>query len=183
MTPAGRQAHHFRLHEHSLCHTLCQGHKDRILIKTKCPRPGLAHSCPKTWPLAGLSPRLAVLSLSSLFFSLCTGAASSTAGTAPWAGLQAGLWTRPPDVHSADPRGCLRPPRARHSHAELSTFPSPPARCTVPERNVAVCPRAFPHPPRAPSVSEACLLWHTLPASPSPPSPPSPGRAAISTPV
>lgn len=96
-----------------------------------------------------------------------------------WAPSPRGLRTRPPDVHSADPRGCLRPPQAGHSHAELSTFPSPPARCTVPERNMAVCPRAFPHPPPCPLrqrgppalAHPACLSVPTVPTVPTVPRP------------
>lgn len=79
--------------------------------------------------------------------------------------------TRPPGVQSAASRGCLQPPQARHSHAELSAFSSPPARRTVPESNVAVCLHAFPLPAPRPVRQRGLPLHPHRPQArlPSPP--------------
>lgn len=115
------------------------------------------------------------------------GAASSTARTAPWAGLQVGL-PLPVGSYLGFRHGHLTSTQQTlgdvSGHLELSTatrssapFPphQPDAQFQKETWQCAHVPSAT-HP-HAPSVREARLLWHTPPASPSP------GQAALPTSV
>lgn len=112
--------------------------------------------------------------------ALPTGPAFGLGSLSPWGVTWAP--TQPPGVQSAASRGCLQPPQARHSHAELSAFSSPPARRTVPESNVAVCLHAFPLPAPRP-VRQRGLPLHPYRPQARLPSPPLSGLPDAQWPV